>query len=94
MIENVDMNVIILEGVALYIALAIFLFFAIAALVLAWSGVKQDTEIKELNEEIVRLNVSNTNLINENWRYRLKFGALDVKPITPPTQKPGTKERP
>lgn len=94
MIENVDMNVIILEGVALYIVLGIVLFMMIFIVALVSSGIKQDEEIKELNEEIVRLNVSNTNLINENWRYRLKFGALDVKPITPPTQKPGTKERP
>ena len=94
MIENVDMNVIILEGVALYIVLGIVLFMMISIAALASSGIKQDAEIQELNEEIVRLNVSNTNLVNENWRYRLKYGALDVKPSTPSTQKPGTKERP
>ena len=44
----VDMNVIVLEGEVLYIVLAIFLFMAVAALVLARSGVKQDEKIEEL----------------------------------------------
>ena len=49
MIANtVDMNTIILEGVGLYIFLAIFLLFAIACLVLAYSGIVGDQRRDEL----------------------------------------------
>ena len=67
MIENVDMNVIMLEGVGLYIVLGIVLFMMVAIAVLAWSGIRQDEKIE----------TSNIVLHRENFRYRLKFGALD-----------------
>ncbi len=73
----VDMNTIILEGAGLYIALAIILFMMISIAALAWSGIKQDEKMQELTNEIRSVERSNTRLIGENWRYRLKYGELD-----------------
>ena len=75
----VDMNVIILEGIGLYIVLAIILFMMVAIAVLAWSGIRQDEKMEMLNAELTSLKISNNNLNGENWRYRLKYGALDLK---------------
>ena len=75
----VDMNVIMLEGIGLYIVLAIILFMMVAIAVLAWSGIRQDEKMEMLNAELTSLKISNNNLNGENWRYRLKFGALDLK---------------
>ena len=90
----VDMNVIMLEGIVLYIVLAIFLFMAIAALVLAWSGVKQDEKIEELQHTIREVECSNTRLIIENWHYRAKFGPLDEECTSPSAAEPLLKEKP
>ena len=79
MIENVDMNTIILEGVGLYIVLAIILFMIISIAALAWSGIRQDEKIEMLNAEITQLKLSNNKLNGENWHYRLKFGVLDSR---------------
>lgn len=91
----VDMNVIVLEGVGLYIVLAIVLFMAVAALVLAWSGVKRDEKIEELQYTLREVECSNTRLIIENWHYRAKFGSLDVGTTSPPpAEEPLLKEKP
>ncbi len=73
----VDMNVIVLDGVGLYIALAIVLFMVVAIAALSWSGIRQDEEIKMLNAKITSLKVRNAVLNRENLGYKLKGGELD-----------------
>ena len=75
----VDMNVIVLEGIVLYIVLGIVLFMVISVLVLAFAGVKQDEKIDMLNAEVTHLNQSNNTLSRENFRYRLKYGSFDTE---------------
>lgn len=75
--KTVDMNVIMLEGVGLYIVLAIILFMVVALAVLAWSGIRQDEKMEMLRAELKQVETSNIVLHRENFRYRLKFGALD-----------------
>ena len=74
----VDMNVIVLEGIVLYIVLGIVLFMVISVLVLAFAGIKKDEKIEELQYTLREVECSNTRLIIENWHYRAKFGSLDV----------------
>lgn len=73
----VDMNVIILDGLGLYIALAIVLFMIVAIAALAWSGIKQDEKIDILTHRLHEADNRNRDLNRENMRYKLKFGALD-----------------
>lgn len=73
----VDMNVIMLEGIGLYIALAIVLFMVVAIAALAWSGIRQDKKIEMLQTELKQAEISNVALNRENLRYKLKHGALD-----------------
>ncbi len=73
----VDANLIVLEGIGLYIVLAIILLVSIYVILLAKAGIKDDDKIEKLQKEVRKLEQSNTALINENWRYRLKFGVLD-----------------
>lgn len=73
----VDMNVIILDGIALYIALAIVLFMIVAIAALAWSGIKQDEKIEMLNAEITSLKARNVALNHEKFYYKLKYGEFD-----------------
>lgn len=75
----IDMNVIVLEGVGLYIVLGIVLFMVISVLVLAFAGIKQDEKIEMLNAEITHLNLSNDSLARENFRYRLKYGSFNTE---------------
>ncbi len=73
----VDMNVIVLEGIGLYIVLAIVLFMMISIVALAWSGIKQDEKIEILREQLFEERERNINLNHDNMRYKLKFGALN-----------------
>lgn len=91
----VDMNVIVLEGVGLYIALAIVLFMVISIAALAWSGIKQDEKIEILTEQLHIADNLNRDLNRENMRYKLKYGALDVGTTSPPpAAEPLLKEKP
>lgn len=73
----VDMNVIVLEGIGLYIVLAIVLFMMISIAALAWSGIKQDEKIEILREQLFEERERNINLNHDNMRYKLKCGALN-----------------
>ena len=73
----VDMNVIVLEGMGLYIVLGIILLMAIGICALAYAGIADDRKIEMLNAEIMQLKLSNNKLHGENWHYRLKYGELD-----------------
>ncbi len=73
----VDMNVIVLEGIGLYIVLAIFLFMTIAASLLAWSGIRQDEKNEILREQLFEEREKNIKLNHDNMRYKLKYGELD-----------------
>ncbi len=73
----VDMNVIMLEGIGLYIVLGIVLFMVVAISALAWSGIRQDEKIEILTDRLHDADIRNTELNRENMRYKLKYGALD-----------------
>lgn len=73
----VDANLLVLDGIGLYIVLAIILLVSIYVVMLAVAGIRDDEKIDKLQKEVKELEQSNTVLINENWRYRLRFGALD-----------------
>ena len=91
----IDANLIVLDGIGLYIVLAIILLVSIYVVLLAVAGIKDDERIDKLQKELRQLEVSNTALINENWRYRLKFGVLDVESTSPPpAAEPLLKEKP
>lgn len=72
-----DINVIVLEGIGLYIVLAIVLFMMISIAALAWSGIKQDEKIEILREQLFEERERNINLNHDNMRYKLKCGALN-----------------
>lgn len=74
----VDMNVIMLEGLGLYIALAILLFMVISITALAWSGIKQDEKIEVLSELLKEKEISFIEVKRENIRLKLKCGELEV----------------
>ncbi len=73
----VDQNILVLEGFAFYLFIALNVIMLIIALKAIAAGCKQDEKIENLQAENKRLEISNTKLSNENWRYRLKFGILD-----------------
>lgn len=74
----VDMNVIVLEGIVIYIALAIVLLMMISVAVLAWSGIKQDEKIEILTARLHDADNRNRELNRRNMRYKLKYGDLEV----------------
>ena len=74
----VDMNVIVLEGIVIYIALAIVLLMMISIAVLAWSGIKQDEKIEILTARLHDADNCNRELNRRNMRYKLKYGDLEV----------------
>ncbi len=78
----VDVNLIVLDGIGLYIALVIILLVSIYVVLLAVAGINDDDKIEKLQKEVRKLEQSNTALINENWQYRLKFGVLDSHEVS------------
>lgn len=68
---------VVLEGFVFYFFVALIVIMEIMALIAIVAGCKRDEKIKKLQIQNKQLEISNTKLINENWRYRLKFGALD-----------------
>ena len=75
----VDMNVIVLEGIGLYIVLGIMLFMVIAVLVLATAGIKQDEKIEILTDRLHEVENSNRELNRKNLHYKLKYGELNTE---------------
>ena len=73
-----DMNVIVLEGIGLYIVLAILLFMVISITALAWSGVKQDEKIEIISECLKEKEIRCIELNRENFYLKLKYGELEV----------------
>ena len=74
----VDMNVIMLEGIGLYIVLAILLFMVAAITALACSGIKQDEKNEILREQLFEEREKNIKLNHANMRLKLKYGELKV----------------
>ena len=74
----VEPNIIVLEGIGFYLAIAYFLLITLLALFITASGIRQDEKIETLNAEITQLKLSNNKLNGENWHYRLKYGELDL----------------
>ena len=73
-----DMNVIVLEGIGLYIVLAILLFMVISITALAWSGIKQDEKIEIISECLKEKEIRCIELNRENFHLKLKYGELEV----------------
>lgn len=68
----VDMNVIVLEGVGLYIVLGIILFTAIASCVLAITSIATERKVEDLQLQLDAEREKNTKL-------QVAYGRLDFK---------------
>lgn len=75
----IDMNVIMLEGIGLYIVLAIVLFMIIAICALSYAGINDDRKIEELQAQLMDEREKNIELNHANFYLKLKYGALDIE---------------
>ncbi len=66
------MNVIVLEGIGLYIVLGIILFMAIVSFVLAITSITTEQEIEDLQLKLEAERKKNTEL-------QVAYGRLDLK---------------
>ncbi len=72
------MNYIFIEGLALYVFMALFILVTVSGFIGLWVSISSDVKAKKLKDELYEAREKNISLNRDNMRLKLKCGELRV----------------